>query len=128
MAAMDYAGAYLGEREQFGKKIGNFQGLQWMLADRYTELEAARLLLMQAAWNKQQGLAFGTSASMAKLFASEKANDACYTALQMLGGAGYIREYPLERLARDVRITSIYEGTSEIQRVIIARDLLKNIL
>lgn len=128
MAAMDYAGAYLGEREQFGKKIGNFQGLQWMLADRYTELEAARLLLMQAAWNKQQGLAFGTSASMAKLFASEKANDACYTALQMLGGAGYIREYPLERLARDVRITSIYEGTSEIQRVIIARDLLKDIL
>ena len=65
---------------------------------------------------------------MAKLFASEKANDACYTALQMMGGAGYIREYPLERLARDVRITSIYEGTSEIQRVIIARDLLKNIL
>jgi alkylation response protein AidB-like acyl-CoA dehydrogenase len=128
LAAMDYARAYLGEREQFGSKIGNFQGLQWMAADRYTELEAARLLLMQAAWNKEQGLDFGTSAAMAKLFASEKANDACYSALQMMGGAGYIREYPLERMARDVRITSIYEGTSEIQRVIIARDLLKNVV
>ncbi len=128
LAAMDYARDYLGEREQFGAKIGTFQGLQWMLADRYTELEAARLLLMQAAWNKEQGLDFGTSAAMAKVFASEKANDACYSALQMMGGAGYIREYPLERLARDVRITTIYEGTSEIQRVIIARDLLKSVL
>lgn len=128
LAALDYARDYLGEREQFGKKIGTFQGLQWMLADRYTEMEAARLLLMQAAWNKQQGLAFGTSASMAKLFASEKANEACYSALQIMGGAGYIREYPLERMARDVRITTIYEGTSEIQRVIISRDLLKDVL
>lgn len=128
LAAMDYAKAYLGEREQFGKKIGSFQGLQWMLADRYTELEAARLLLMQAADKKEQGLPFGTSASMAKLFASEKANDACYSAMQMMGGAGYIQEAPLERFSRDVRITSIYEGTSEIQRVIIARDLLKDIL
>ena len=128
LAALDYARAYLGEREQFGTKIGNFQGLQWILADRYTELEAARLLLMQAAWNKQRGLPFGTAASMAKLFASEKANDACYSALQMMGGAGYIREYPLERMARDVRITTIYEGTSEIQRLIIARDLLQDVL
>ena len=128
LAALDYARDYLGEREQFGARIGSFQGLQWMLADRYTELEAARLLLMQAAWNKEQGLDFGTAASMAKLFASEKANDACYCALQMMGGAGYIREYPLERMARDVRITSIYEGTSEIQRVIIARDLLRDVL
>ncbi|MCP5165215.1 MAG: acyl-CoA dehydrogenase family protein [Pseudomonadales bacterium] len=128
LAALDYARNYLGEREQFGTRIGNFQGLQWMLADRYTELEAARLLLMQAAWNKEQGLDFGASAAMAKLFASEKANEACYSALQLMGGAGYIREYPLERLARDVRITSIYEGTSEIQRVIIARELLRDIL
>jgi len=111
-----------------GVGLGNFQGIQWMLADRYTELEAARLLLMQAAWDKQQGRDFGTSAAMAKLFASEKANDACYSALQMMGGAGYIREYPLERMARDVRVTSIYEGTSEIQRVIIARNLLKDVL
>ena len=128
LGALDYARDYMGEREQFDSKIGSFQGLQWMLADRYTELEAARLLLMQAAWNKEQDKAFGTAASMAKLFASEKANDACYSALQIMGGAGYVREYPLERMARDVRITSIYEGTSEIQRVIIARDLLKDVL
>ncbi len=126
-AAMDYARDYLTQREQFGKPIAQFQGLQWMLADRYTELEAARLLLMQAAHNKEQGLDFGRAASMAKVFASEKANDACYSALQMMGGLGYSEECPLERLTRDVRITTIYEGTSEIQRVIIARDLLKEV-
>ncbi|WDE06202.1 acyl-CoA dehydrogenase family protein [Thalassomonas viridans] len=125
LAAMDYARQYLTERQQFGQPLANFQGLQWKLADRYTDLEAARLLLMQAACNKEKGLAFAQAASMAKLFASEKANQACYDALQMLGGAGYIKEYPLERYARDVRITSIYEGTSEIQKVIIARELLK---
>jgi len=124
-AALDYARNYMGEREQFGQKIANFQGLQWMLVERYTEMEAARLLIMQAAYNKEQDKPYGTSASMAKLFATEKANDACYTALQLMGGAGYMREYPLERMSRDVRITTIYEGTSEIQRVIIARDLLK---
>ena len=126
LAAMDYAKDYIKERKQFGQPLANFQGLQWMVADRYTELESARLLLMQAAAYKDQGRPFATSASMAKVFASEKANDACYTALQLLGGAGYIKEYPIERLARDVRITTIYEGTSEIQRVIIARDLLKD--
>lgn len=86
---------------------------------------AVHLLLMQAACDKQQGKHFGTAASMAKLFASEKANKTCYTALQMMGGNGYMKEYPLERIARDVRITSIYEAASEIQRVIIARDLLR---
>ena len=126
--AINYARDYLGGREQFGTKIGNFQGLQWMLVERYTELEASRLLIMQAAFEKEQGRHFGTAASMAKLYATEKANEACYTALQLMGGVGYTREYPLERLARDVRITTIYEGTSEIQKVIIARDLLKNIL
>lgn len=127
-AAMDYASAYLGERKQFDQKIGHFQGLQWMVADRYTELEAARLLVMRAAFEKQEGNYFGAAASMAKLFATEKANEACYTALQLMGGAGYMRDYPLERFARDARVTTIYEGTSEIQRVIIARDMLKNIL
>jgi len=127
LAAMDYARKYLTEREQFGQKISSFQALQFMLADRYTELEAARLLLMQAAYDKEQGKAFGKQASMAKVFATEKANDACYTALQMLGGNGYIKEFQLERYARDVRVTSIYEGSSEIQRVIIARELLKEI-
>lgn len=127
LAAMDYARDYLIERKQFNQPLANFQGLQWKLADRYTELEAARLLLMQAAYTKEQGLPFGKEASMAKLFATEKANTACYDALQMMGGAGYIKEYPLERFARDVRVTSIYEGTSEIQKVIISRTLLKEV-
>ncbi|GGO83640.1 acyl-CoA dehydrogenase [Marinobacterium nitratireducens] len=127
LAAMDYARTYMTERRQFGKPLTDFQGLQWMLADAYTDLEAARLLLMSAADRKEKGLPFSKEASMAKLFASEKANKACYTALQLLGGYGYIREFPLERYARDVRITSIYEGTSEIQRVIIARELLREL-
>ena len=88
-------------------------------------MEAARLLTLRAAWLKEQGEDFGTAASMAKLFTTEKGNQACYDALQLMGGAGYIRDYPLERYARDIRITSIYEGSSEIQRVIIARDLIK---
>ena len=128
LAAMDYARQYITERQQFGQALSNFQGLQWILADRYTELEAARLLLMQAASRKEQGLSFSKEASMAKVFASEKANAACYSALQMLGGNGYSAEYPLERWSRDARITSIYEGTSEIQRIIIARELLLEIV
>jgi len=127
LAAIDFARDYVNERQQFGQKIANFQGIQWMLADAYTDLEAARLLLMNAADKKDKDQPFGKEASMAKLFASEKANQACYTALQLMGGAGYIKDYPLERYARDVRVASIYEGTSEIQRVIIARDLLQEI-
>ncbi|WP_372778260.1 acyl-CoA dehydrogenase family protein [Litorivivens sp.] len=125
LAALDYGRDYIKEREQFGQSLSNFQGLQWMLADGYTEMEAARLLLMQAACLKEEGKPFATQASMAKLFATEAANKACYTGLQLLGGNGYNREYPLERMARDVRITSIYEGTSEIQRLVISRELLK---
>jgi butyryl-CoA dehydrogenase len=127
LAAMDYARQYTTEREQFNKPIASLQGPQWMMADTYTELEASRLLLMSAADQKQKGLPFSKQASMAKLFATESANKACYTALQLMGGVGYTRECPLERHARDVRITSIYEGTSEIQRVIIARELLQEI-
>jgi alkylation response protein AidB-like acyl-CoA dehydrogenase len=82
---------------------------------------------MNAADTKEKGLPFSKQASMAKLFASEKANNACYAALQMMGGYGYVKEFPLERYSRDVRITTIYEGTSEIQRVIIARELLREI-
>lgn len=125
LAAMDYATRYATERKQFGKPISDFQGLQWMIADRATELEAARLLLMSAADKKERGLPFAKEASMAKLFASEKANQACYSALQLLGGYGYMQEYPLERMTRDVRITSIYEGTSEVQRLVIAREILR---
>ncbi|PIE20621.1 MAG: acyl-CoA dehydrogenase [Neptuniibacter caesariensis] len=124
LAAMDYATAYTTERQQFGRPLSDFQGLQWTIADRYTELEAARLLLMSAADLKERGLPFAKEASMAKVFASEKANQACYSALQLMGGYGYMQEYPLERYARDVRITSIYEGTSEVQRLVIARDIL----
>ena len=124
LAAMDFAIAYTKERKQFGKPISDFQGLQWMMAERMTELEAARLLLMSAADRKERGKSFAKEASMAKLFASEKANQACYTALQLLGGYGYMQEYPLERMTRDARITSIYEGTSEVQRLIIAREIL----
>lgn len=126
-AAMDYARAYIVERVQFDQAIADFQGVQWMLSDTYTELEAAKLLLLNAAWCKQQGLNYGKQASMAKLFATEKANQACYTALQLLGGAGYLQDHPLERYARDVRITTIYEGTSEVQKIIIARELLREV-
>ena len=124
---MDYASRYATERTQFGQKISNFQALQWMIADSYTELEAARLLLMSAAWRKENGKSFAKEASMAKLFATETANRVCYKAMQMLGGYGYTRDYPIERFSRDARITSIYEGTSEIQRLIISREILKNL-
>lgn len=124
LAAMDYATRYSLERKQFDQKISNFQAIQWKIADGYTELEAARLLLMNAAFKKEQGRSFAKEASMAKVFASEAANRACYEAIQILGGYGYTRDYPLERYARDVRITTIYEGTSEIQRLIISRQIL----
>jgi len=127
LASMDYATRYARERVQFNKKITEFEAIQWMIADSYTELEAARLLLMNAAARKDQGKSFAKEASMAKLFATEAANRACYGAVQMLGGYGYSREFPLERYARDVRVTSIYEGTSEIQRMIIAREILKEL-
>ena len=126
LAAMDYATRYSTERVQFGQKISNFQALQWMIADGYTELEASRLLLMSAAWRKENGKSFAKEASMAKLFATESANRACYSALQMLGGYGYTEDYPLERFTRDARITTIYEGTSEVQRLIISREILRN--
>ena len=126
LAAMDFATKYSTERSQFGQKISNFQAIQWMIADAYTELEAARLLLMQAAFRKESGRSFAKEASMAKMYATEAANRACYSAVQMLGGYGYTRDFPVERYARDVRITSIYEGTNEIQRVIISREILRN--
>jgi len=125
LAAMDYATKYAQERTQFGQKILNFQAIQWMIADAYTELEAARLLLMQAAFRGEQGQIFAKEAAMAKMYATEAANRACYAALQMMGGYGYSKEFPLERYARDVRVTSIYEGTNEIQRVIIAKEILR---
>ena len=124
-AAMERAKAYVAERRQFGRAIADMQGVQWMIADRETELEAARLLILQAAALKDAGKPFAREASMAKLFSSEAAQRATYSALQLHGGAGYIQDYPLERFARDARITTIYEGTSEIQRLIIAREAMK---
>ncbi len=126
LAAMDKATQYSLERSQFGKKISDFQAIQWKIADMYTALEAARLLLMNAAYKKEQGRSFAKEASMAKLFATEAANKACYEAMQIFGGYGYTNDFPIERYARDARITTIYEGTSEIQRLIIARTILND--
>jgi alkylation response protein AidB-like acyl-CoA dehydrogenase len=125
--AMDFARRYTAERKQFSQIISEFQGIQWMLADAYTELEAARLMLMNASFLKEAGMPFMKQAAMAKVYATETANRSCYTAIQLMGGVGYTSEFPLERYARDVRVTTIYEGTSEIQRMIIARELLKEI-
>lgn len=124
-AAMDAAIAYAKERKQFGTRLADFQGLQWMIADRETEMEAARLLILSAAAKKDRKEPYGTAASMAKLYASETAQRCTDTAIQLFGGAGYLKDYPVERLARDARITRLYEGTSEIQRLIISRDVLR---
>jgi len=123
-SAHEYAIDYVKERKQFRQSISDFQGVQWMLANSEVQLNAAKLLIYQAAQLKEQGLPFATQASMAKLFATEQGNKVCYDALQLLGGAGYLKDYPLEQKARDIRVTSIYEGTSEIQKLIIARSLL----
>jgi alkylation response protein AidB-like acyl-CoA dehydrogenase len=118
---------YARTRVQFGRPIGDFQAVQFRLADAATELEAARLLVMRAAWLKEAGRAFSREASMAKLYASEAAWRACDAAIQLHGGYGYTRDFPVERYARDVRVTRIYEGTSEVQRIVIARSLLKDV-
>ncbi len=122
-AALSAATEYAGERRQFGQAIGEFQAIQWKLADAATELDAAQLLTFRAAYLKEKGVPYSKEASMAKLFATEAGNRACHAAVQVLGGYGYIREYPVERHLRDVRVTTIYEGTSEIQRLVISRAL-----
>jgi alkylation response protein AidB-like acyl-CoA dehydrogenase len=126
-AAMDAAKSYVKQRQQFGAPIADFQGIQWMIADREVDLEAARLLILQAAHLKDRGESFAKAASMAKLFASEAAHRATDTAIQLHGGAGYCQDFPVERFARDARITRIYEGTSEIQRLIIARETMRQV-
>jgi hypothetical protein len=125
-AALEEATRYAVERKQFNRRIADFQAIQWKIADCATDLEAARLLLMNAAFKKDQGRSFSKEASMAKLFATESANRTCYEAMQIFGGYGYTVDFAIERYTRDVRVTSIYEGTSEIQRLIIARELLRN--
>ncbi|UCD47853.1 MAG: acyl-CoA dehydrogenase, partial [Deltaproteobacteria bacterium] len=113
------------ERKQFGRPLSEFQAIQGMVADSATDLDAAELLALRAAYRQETGRPFTREASIAKVFATEAAYRACHRAVQIHGGYGYIREYPVERHLRDVKVTSIYEGTSEIQRVIIARDLLR---
>ncbi len=124
-AALDAALKYSQERYQFGQPISNFQAIQFKLADMATQIEAARLLVWQAAWLKDNHQPFGKEAAMGKLFASEIAERACHQAIQIHGGMGYTTEMPVERYYRDVRLTEIGEGTSEIQRLVIARHLLR---
>jgi len=125
--ALESAARYAKQRRAFGKSIGEFQAIQWMLADMQTEIEAARGLVYQAAWVRDSGGAgLGPLASRAKLYASEMVNRVVYKAVQVHGSAGFSRESDVERMYRDARVISIYEGTSEIQRMIIARDLLAN--
>ncbi|HWY42864.1 MAG TPA: acyl-CoA dehydrogenase family protein [Candidatus Sulfotelmatobacter sp.] len=123
--ALDDSIKYAKQRRAFGKSIGEFQAIQWMLADMQMEIEAARGLLYYAAWLKDSGKAMGSAASKAKLYASEMANRVAYKAVQIHGSLGYSRETDVERMYRDARVITIYEGTSEVQRMIIARDLLK---
>jgi len=123
-ACLDESVKYAKERKQFGKTISSFEAIQWMIADMATGIEAANWLILSAAWKKDQGLPFTKEASMAKLFSSELANKSAYLALQIHGGYGYLKDFKVERLYRDARATTIYEGTSEIQRLVIARNLL----
>lgn len=116
--------AYAKERRQFGRPIAEFQAIQWMLADMATEIDAARALTYRAAWLRQQGRRVTLEAAMAKLFAAEAANRIAYKALQVFGGYGFIKDFAVERFYRDVRVTTLYEGTSEIQRLIISRELV----
>ena len=123
--ALDAAVAYAQERESFGVPIARHQAIGNMLADSATWLDAARLMVLRAAWRKEQGRSFAKEAAMAKLLATEKAFEIVDAALQIHGGLGYTRDVPIERGLRDVRVTRIYEGTSEIQRIVIARHILK---
>ena len=124
-ACLDECLKYSKERVQFGQPIAKFQAIQWMLADMSTEIEAARLLTYRAAFLQDKGERYSAQASMAKLFASETAMKATTKGIQIHGGYGYMKEYPMERFFRDAKVTEIYEGTNEIQRIVIASSILK---
>jgi butyryl-CoA dehydrogenase len=124
-ACIDAAVKYAHERQAFGKPLADIQAIQFMIADMAMEVQASRLLTYHAAWLKDQGARYTKQASMAKLHASEAATAAAHMAVQIHGGYGYLRDFPVERLYRDARITEIYEGTSEIQRVVISSMTLK---
>jgi butyryl-CoA dehydrogenase len=123
-AAFEYAVNYARERKAFGKPIAEQQAIQWMLADAATEIEVARNMLYKAAWLKEQKRPYNKEAAMAKMFATEMAERVCRNAIQIHGGYGYSSEYPVERIYRDARLMTIGEGTSEIQRLVIARHVL----
>lgn len=125
-AALDATVKYMKQREQFGRKISKFQGLRWTIADMATEIEAARQLMYAAAAMKDRGEKFTAQASMAKLFASEMVNRVTAKAIQLHGGYGFTQDYPVERFYRDARVFTIYEGTSEIQRIVISNEILKD--
>ncbi len=125
-AAYEEGISYAKDRFTFGKPLAEHQAIQFMLADAATEIDAARLLVYRAAWLKQEGKPYGKEAAMAKLFATEMAERVCRNAIQIHGGYGYSREYPVERIYRDARLMTIGEGTSEMQRMVIARQLLLN--
>jgi alkylation response protein AidB-like acyl-CoA dehydrogenase len=122
--ALEEATKYSKERQAFGQPISNFQGIQWMLADSAMELEASRMLVYRAAWMHDHGMYAKNESSMAKLYASEAAMKACHRGIQVFGGYGYVKEYPVERYFRDVKLCEIGEGTSEIQRDVIASQIL----
>ena len=123
-AAIDFAKEYVRKREVFGRSLSSFEAIQWMVADSYTELEAAQLLVLRAAFLKEAHQPFTKEASMAKLFATETARNVAIRAVQMLGGYGYTKDYPVERYLRDIIGTTLYEGTSEVQRIVISREIL----
>ena len=123
-AALEDALAYAKERVQFGQPISSFQAIQFKLTDMATQLDAAELLLLRAAWLEDNGLNFEKEAAMAKYYASDVAMNAAIEGVQIFGGYGYVNEYPAERHMRDAKICQIYEGTNEIQRVVVARKLL----
>mmetsp|Transcript_688 Transcript_688/g.510 ORF Transcript_688/g.510 Transcript_688/m.510 type:complete len:382 (+) Transcript_688:138-1283(+) len=124
-AALDAAVSYANEREQFGQKISEFQGIRWMIADMATEIEAARQLMLSTAAMKDNHENYTLQAAIAKLFSSEMVNRVTATAIQIHGGYGFTKEYPVERFYRDARVFTIYEGTSEIQRIVISNNILK---
>ena len=123
--ALEEAIKYMKERKQFGRPISAFQGLQWMVAEMSTKIEAARFLVYKAAWLKENKQPYSVDAARAKLYAAEVAMDVTTKAVQLFGGYGYTKEYPIERMMRDAKITEIYEGTSEVQKMVISGSLLK---
>ena len=126
-AAFRYAVRYASERTTFGKPIAEHQAISFKLADMQTKIRAARLLVYEAAWMKDQGMPHGEAGARAKLYAAQVANEVTYDAVQTLGGQGYMKDHPVERYYRDARVTEIYEGTSEIQRLVISRSILREL-